>query len=99
MKVRGRTIGIAAFIAVLAAWPIVLYVTGKHSPDAVPVLAVAAFAFIIGCAIALRSWAIGGVLMGLCIGVLLQDAFLIVMLMIAGFSIGASIDPKAPSYG
>jgi hypothetical protein len=96
MRARRRTIGIAAFIAVLAAWPIVLYVAGKHSPDMVPALAAAALAFIIGCAIVLRSWAIGGIVIARCIGALLrQDGFEVFMLMIAGFSIGASIDPKA----
>jgi hypothetical protein len=63
MTLRGSTIGIAGFIAVLVAWPIVLYVAGNHSPDAVPALTVAAFVFIIGGAIVLRSWAIAGTLM------------------------------------
>ncbi len=94
MTARGRTIGIAGFIAVLAAWPIVLYVAGEHSPNAVPALTVAAFVFVIGGAIVLRSWAIAGTLMGLGIGVLLHDASLVVVLMVVGVSIGAALDPR-----
>src|SRR5579863_7820650 len=70
---RGEAIDIAAFIAVLAAWPIVVYVAGRHSPDAIPMLAVASLAFMIGCAIILRSWSIGGTLIGLCIGILVGN--------------------------
>ena len=87
------------FIAVLVAWPIVLYFAAKRSPEMVPSLAAAALAFIIGCTIVLRSWAIGGILIGYGIGALSQlDGVLVVALMIAGFSIGASLDPKSQRF-
>ncbi len=87
------------FIAALVAWPIVLYVAAKRSPEMVPSLAAGALAFITGGAIVLRSWAIGGILIGYGIGALSQlDGALAVLLMIAGFSIGASLDPKSQRF-
>jgi hypothetical protein len=91
-----RAIGIVAFMAVLAMWPVVIYLSRQRVWEEgtlwiVVVMLVSCLAFLIGCAIVLRSWTIGGMLIGLCVGVLLQSEQAAIVSTAIGFMIGAAI--------
>ncbi|HXY36580.1 MAG TPA: hypothetical protein VEI07_20255 [Planctomycetaceae bacterium] len=62
---RRRSIFLSAFVAWLAAYPIVLYVAGRHFRDSADFLGLSALVFVVACAIALRSLIITGALAAL----------------------------------
>jgi hypothetical protein len=94
-----RAIGLTAFTAVLATWPIAIYLSRQRvwTEDTlwiVDVMGISCLAFLAGCAIVLRSWIIGGMLIGLCVGALLGSGLAAVGGTIIGFSIGGTIDSE-----
>jgi hypothetical protein len=100
----GRLLRLALFMAVLACWPVAIYLLGKrlpHTSQGAAIMSwtlVACLAFLIGCAIVLRSWIIAGALIGIFGGLLLTAMDQVPNLMpgtIVGAFIGFLIDVLA----
>ena len=58
-----RAIGKAVFVAVLVACPVVLFLELQHT-SSIPVVLIPIVMFLVICAVVLRSWFIGGILLG-----------------------------------
>ncbi len=91
-----KVIGLAVFIAVLAIWPIAIYLSRQRVWNEatfwiVEVMLLSCNLFFAGCAVVLSSWIIGGMLIGLCVGVLLGGGFGATMGAIIGFSIAGAL--------
>jgi hypothetical protein len=59
-----KSLKIAVFIAWLAAWPIAIQLSDEHFPELGPVT-FAWLVFLVICVQVLRSWVIGGALLGI----------------------------------
>ncbi len=98
---RSRTIRRAAFIAVLAAWPVAMYVVRQHdwggnAELSVEVALFSSAMFFTACVIALRSWVIGGVVIGLCVGAFAPDASFAIVLATFGVLFGLAMEDRSP---
>jgi hypothetical protein len=97
-----RAILRAAFIAILAAWPVGIYLVRQHDwKGEIGVLVViwaplASVVFFTACAVALRSWVVGGILVGLCVGAFAPDAGFAIILPIFGALVGLVMEDRAP---